>query len=120
MKTLVVMAALTLGACSAYDVPSGDKAFGGVTRLRAEYGEPVKQVVVLGRTWSVSQSRDKANAYRAVRDNNNLNPFGKPVARRTPQAVRALELATGCRVIAGTLWQNPSAEYFADMACPAT
>ena len=77
----------------------------------------VAQVQVLGRTWTVSQNRKKPNAYVASRDNTNLNPFGKPVARRTPQAVRALELATGCKVVPGTLWQTVGAEFHADMAC---
>ncbi|MFD3189795.1 hypothetical protein ACFMPD_05905 [Sedimentitalea sp. HM32M-2] len=76
-----------------------------------------KQVQVLGRTWTVTPDAKKPDAYIASRDNNNLNPFGKPVARRTPQAVRALELATGCKVVPGTLSQNVSAEFRADMAC---
>lgn len=82
-------------------------------------GKPdVKHVQVLGRTWTVSNVPDRPNAFVAWRDNNNLNPFGRPVALRTPQAVKALELATGCKVVPGRLWQNTSAEYHADMACP--
>lgn len=78
----------------------------------------VKQVEVLGRTWTVSDVPDRPNAFVASRDNNNLNPFGRPAALRTPQAVKALELATGCKVVPGKLWQDTSAEYHADMACP--
>lgn len=82
-------------------------------------GKPdVKQVQVLGRTWTVSTVPQRPNAFVAWRDNNNLNPFGRPVALRTPQAVKALELATGCKVVPGKLWQDTSAEYHADMACP--
>ena len=77
----------------------------------------VKQVQVLGRTWTVSTVPHRPNAFVASRDNNNLNPFGRPVALRTPQAVRALELATGCKVIPGKIWQDTMAEYHADMAC---
>ncbi len=76
-----------------------------------------RQVQVMGRTWTVSEDPDRPNGYVAVRDNNNLNPFGKPVARRTPQAVRALERATGCKVIRGSLWQTVGAEFHAQMAC---
>lgn len=78
----------------------------------------VKQVEVLGRTWTVSGVPDRPNAFVAARDNNNLNPFGRPAALRTPQAVRALESATGCKVVAGRLWQDTMARYHADMACP--
>ncbi|MBK0326483.1 hypothetical protein I5535_04165 [Rhodobacteraceae bacterium F11138] len=74
-------------------------------------------VQVLGRTWTVSENPKQPDSYVAFRDNNNLNPFGKPVARRTPQAVRALELATGCKVIPGTLWQTVGAEFHAKMRC---
>ncbi len=77
----------------------------------------VRQVQVLGRTWTVTADPKQPGSYVAWRDNNNLNPYGKPVARRTPQAVRALELATGCRVVPGSLRQNVAAEYRAVMAC---
>ena len=76
-----------------------------------------KQVQVLGRTWTVTETPDKPGSFVARRDNNNLQPFGRPAALRTPQAVRALELATGCKVVPGKLWQNTSAEYHAEMAC---
>lgn len=78
----------------------------------------VQQVQVLGRTWTVENVPERPNAFVAWRDNNNLNPFGRPVALRTPQAVRALELATGCTVVPGRIWQDTSARYSADMACP--
>ena len=76
-----------------------------------------KQVSILSRTWAVSHSVDNSLAIKAVRDNNNLNPFGKPVKRRTIQAIRAIEQGTGCKVVRSTLYQNVSAEFFATVAC---
>ncbi|MDU9005067.1 hypothetical protein [Sedimentitalea todarodis] len=93
-------------------------AFAGCTEFQLSGKPDGKQVEVLGRTWTVSSVADRPNAFVAWRDNNNLNPFGRPVALRTPQAVRALELATGCKVVPGRLWQDTTAEYHADMACP--
>jgi ABC-type Fe3+-hydroxamate transport system substrate-binding protein len=81
-------------------------------------GTEPRLVEVMGRTWTVEPNPHRTNAFVAWRDNNNLNPFGRPVALRTPQAVTALELATGCKVVPGRIYQNTSAEYFADMACP--
>ena len=102
MKTLTLITVLVLAGCS--DV--------------ALFEQPeTKQVQVLGRTWTVTETTEKPGSYVARRDNNNLQIFGKPVALRTPQAVKALELATGCKVVPGTLWQDVSAEYYADMAC---
>ncbi|MEY8829470.1 hypothetical protein AB9K34_13835 [Sedimentitalea sp. XS_ASV28] len=78
----------------------------------------VRQVEVLGRIWTVSSVPERPNAFVASRDNNNLNPFGRPAALRTPQAVKALETATGCKVIPGRIWQDTTAQYHADMVCP--
>ncbi len=102
MKVQLATVALVLAGCTTADLTGSDNA---------------KQVQVLGRTWTVVENPEKSDAFIATRDNNNLQPFGKPVARRTPQAVRALELATGCKVIRETLWQNVSADFYADVAC---
>ncbi len=94
-------------------------ALSGCTTVPWSTGETVsKEVQVLGRTWTVTELPGVTNGYIARRDNNNLNPFGRPAALRTPQAVRALQTATGCRVVRGKLWQNTSAEYYAEMSCP--
>ncbi|MBJ6371323.1 hypothetical protein [Sedimentitalea arenosa] len=105
MKTPILLTALALGVagCSTtnpFDPPEST------------------QVQVMGRTWTVTAEPDRANAFVAERDNNNLNPFGGPAAQRTPQAVRALQLATGCKVVPGRISQDVGAIYHADMACP--
>lgn len=99
-----ILLGITLSGCAEYDLSGAP--------------EP-KQVQVLGRTWTVTEVADRPNTFVASRDNNNLNPFGRPVALRTPQAVRALQLATGCKVVPGKIWQDTSATYHADMACPS-
>ncbi|AVO38980.1 hypothetical protein [Pukyongiella litopenaei] len=83
---------------------------------------PAREVVVLGRTWTVTQEAPPEfeggpATWSAIRDNNNLNPYGKPVARRTPQAIQALTQATGCQIVPGTLSQNTWAKYYAKMRC---
>ena len=86
--------------------------------FQASFQPEPHYVTVMGRTWTVTQyDHDRPNAWKAVRDNNNLNPYGRPAAPRTPQAVQALQQATGCRVIPATLYQNTSAEFYADMSC---
>jgi len=76
-----------------------------------------KNVQVLGRTWAVAPMPDQPAVYTAVRDNNNNNPFGKPVARRTPQALRAIELATGCQVVRSSMKQDITARFYASVVC---
>lgn len=99
-------------------------ALGAITVLMGcasiDQGPPpnAKHVEVMGRIWTVQANTDRSNAFIAWRDNNNLNPFGRPVALRTPQAVTALETATGCKVVPGRIYQTTSARYYADMACP--
>lgn len=113
MRTLILVSALALAACSptTYNV-------NGVMRDGAKYGDPVKTIVVRGRTWTVAQGKQQANSFRATRDNNNLNPFVLPAAPLPPQAVTAIEQATGCKVILSSMWENPSAQFFADTICP--
>ncbi len=95
-------------------------ALTGCAELQLPGQRDIKQVNVLGRTWTVSSVPHRPNAFVASRDNNNLDPFGRPVALRTPQAVSALELATGCKVVPGRIWQDTTAAYHADMACPGS
>lgn len=103
MKAIYLIAFLGVAGCTAADFQ----------------GQSVsKDVQVMGRTWTVTENPKIPNAYEAQRDNNNLQPFGKPVALRTPQAVRALQLATGCKVVPGQIRQDVSARYYANMACP--
>ena len=109
MKKIAIVAfALGLAGCSEFNQATG---------LSLSSWAAAGEVAIMGRTWAVSQNAENPASYRAVRDNNNLNPFGRPAARRTPQAVRAIEKATGCRVVRSSLYQNVSAEFFAHVAC---
>lgn len=102
-RTLILGVTLILTGCAEFAPDSTREA---------------RQVQVMGRTWTVVPDGDRTNAFVAWRDNNNLNPFGRPAALRTPQAVRALQAATGCTVVPGRIYQTDSAEYHAEMACP--
>lgn len=78
-----------------------------------------KFVTVLGRTWAVAPSQKQPGVWIAHRDNNFLNMFGRPAARRTPQAIRAIETATGCKVTRSAVIQDISARFYAPVVCPA-
>lgn len=80
--------------------------------------QPSKSVNVYGRTWAVSRIADEPPTFKAIRDNNNLNPYGPPAKLRTTQAIRAMETATGCKVILPTMYQNMSGHFFSQMSCP--
>ncbi len=79
--------------------------------------EETKQVFVMSRTWAVTQVSDAPVVYRATRDNNNLNPFGPPPRLRTLQAATAIQQATGCRPIVGSMYQNISGQFFSQVSC---
>ncbi len=79
--------------------------------------EETKSVVVLSRTWAVTQVADEPVIYRATRDNNNLNPFGPPPRLRTLQAIAAIQQATGCRPIVASMYQNISGQFFSQVSC---
>ena len=108
MKYALLGLALMLSAC---------------TELPADWtvsrAAPATQVTVWGRVWTVTQPTDKPGFYKAVRDNNNLNPYGPPARLRTHQAMRAYYAATGCRAIYPSMYQNISGEFFAQLSCPA-
>lgn len=110
--TKIVLMALVLGlaGCAEFEqtiiAPFSGKQWGDTT-----------QVSIWGRTWAVSHSTDNPLAIKAVRDNNNQNPFGKPAKRRTIQAIRAIEQGTGCKVVQSSVYQNISAEFFATVSC---
>ena len=104
MKALILITALGVTGCS-------------TAQFSFDQTES-EQVSVLGRTWTVTADPKRVNTFMAERDNNNLQPFGRPAALRTPQAVRALQLATGCKVVSGRISQNVAAVYTADMNCP--
>lgn len=108
MKHFLLLAALTLSACA------DDPAWLSDPLQRNE----ARTVQVMGRSWSVVAVDEETSRYMATRDNNNLNPFGRPAALRTSQAIRALEAATGCKVVRSSLYQNVSAQFFGNMACP--
>ena len=79
--------------------------------------EETKSVVVLSRTWAVTQVAEEPVIYRATRDNNNLNPFGPPPRLRTVQAIAAIQQATGCKVIRSSMYQNISGQFFSQVSC---
>ena len=87
------------------------------TQLATAEQPGTEYVTVLGRTWTVYPSPDQPGVYVAQRDNLDLNPYGAPSARRSPQAVRAIQLATGCRVVSSTMIQDTSARFFASVVC---
>lgn len=76
-------------------------------------GEPK----VMGRTWQITRKAENINSVRAERDNNDLNPFGGPAVRKSIQATQAIEQATGCKIIKGTLYKNVSDVFYADVLC---
>lgn len=106
MKRLILGCVLAISACTDLQMQMTGTA-------------PAKQVTVLGRVWTVSQVADKPGFYKAVRDNNNLNPYGPPAMLRSLQAIRALQAATGCTVVRSTLYQNMSGEFFSQVSCAA-
>lgn len=112
MKYPVLALTMLLSACSYADT---NKYW--ATQLAPPVVPGTKYVQVLGRTWTVSPVADQAAVFMAVRDNNNNEMFGKPVARRTLQAIRAIETATGCRVVQSTVAQDTSARFFASVVC---
>ena len=79
--------------------------------------QPIYYVKILSRTWSVVQVSDEPVVWRAVRDWNNLNPYGPPAVPRTVQATRAIELATGCKVVRPSMYQTISGDFFSQVAC---
>ena len=79
--------------------------------------QPIYYVRILSRMWSVVQVSDDPVVWRAVRDWNNLNPYGPPAVPRTVQATRAIELATGCKVVRPSMYQTISGEFFSQVAC---
>ena len=87
------------------------------TKLAIADQSEAKLVTVLGRTWTVYPSSEQESVYVAQRDNLDLNPYGAPSARRSPQAVRAIQQATGCKVVPSTMVQDTSARFFASVVC---
>lgn len=112
MKYLALAIASLLSACSYQEAQQF-----WTEQVVATVPPGTKYVKVLGRTWTVSPLKDQPSAYVAQRDNLDLNPYGAPAVRRTPQAVRAIQLATGCRVVRSTVTQDTSARFFASVAC---
>lgn len=76
-----------------------------------------RTVTVGGRKWFVSRPDDnRPNSWKAAR-RDDLAPYGRPGQPRAPEGVRALELATGCKVIRSSLVQDTTAAFYADMTC---
>lgn len=103
---LLLAGTLALGACDQVDSLSFGPTY------------PTKSVTVFSRTWAVTQVAEAPVTYRATRDWNNLNPFGRPARPRTGQAVSAIQQATGCRVIRQSMYQNIEGQFFSQVSCP--
>ena len=58
--------------------------------------EPV-QVTLWERVWTVAPIKERPGSYSAIRDAGDNNPFGRPAIRKSVQAKRAFETATGCK-----------------------
>lgn len=78
------------------------------------------QTTYLGRSWLISRNAENATKFRAIQDNNNLNPFGRPAMRKSIQATRAIEQSTGCKVVQNSLYKNVSDVFYAAVVCPDT
>ncbi len=102
MKRLAISAALLLAGCNA--LPTANE-------------QPTKTVQVMGRQWAVVQISEEPATWKAVRDNNDLNPFGRPAATRTAQGIRAIEAATGCKVVRSTMYQTDTGAFYSQVAC---
>ena len=78
----------------------------------------VREVTLWGRTWTIVEVADKPGTFAAKQDNNGNNPFVRPSIRKSVQAKRALESATGCRVVWSTMTKNINDTFFAPVSCP--
>lgn len=112
MKYLILTISVLLAGCSQQVAQHPWAAF-----LPGKEVADTKYVKVLGRTWTVYPAVDQTGVYVAQRDNLDLDPYGAPAVRRSPQALRAIQLATGCRVHPSTMIQDTSARFFASVTC---
>ena len=112
MKYAILAVAALLVACTEQEAQDF-----WPTQLATQVPPGTEYVKVLGRTWTVYPLKDQPSVYAAKRDNLDLNPYGAPTVRRTPQAVRAIEQATGCRVVRSTMTQDTTARFFASVVC---
>ncbi|WP_171100480.1 MULTISPECIES: hypothetical protein [unclassified Ruegeria] len=104
LRALTLTLCCTLGLSAVFSAP-------------VAAAEDTKSVTVFTRTWAVTQVADEPVIYRATRDNNNLNPFGRPAMLRTTQAIAAIQQATGCKVIVNSMYQNISGQFFSQVNC---
>ncbi len=116
MKYVVLAIAALLSACSYQEIQQSQNIWAAPSPWSPS--PDAKTVRVLGRTWTVEPVADQTLVYVAQRDNLDLNPYGAPAVRRSPQAVRAIEQTTGCRVVRSSLVQDSSARFFAAVTCP--
>ncbi len=112
MRFLILAIVTLLSACTEQEAQSW-----WPSQLATEDQLEITHVKVLGRTWSVYPANEAKTVYGAYRDNLDLNPFGAPVARRSPQAAQAIELATGCKVARSKMVQDTTARFFATVSC---
>jgi len=76
-----------------------------------------QQVTLWGRSWVVVPVDSQPNMYIAVQDDNNLNPFGRPAIRKSIQAKKAVETATGCKVIWSGMKKDIRDTFYAPVTC---
>lgn len=105
MKKALIGLALVLTACT--ELPAD---------LTVSRADTALQTTVWGRVWTITQP--EPGLFKAVRDNNNLNPYGPPARLRTHQAMRAFHAATGCKAIYTTMYQTISGAFFTRLDCP--
>ena len=110
MKKLLLTLPFLLAAC----------ADGFPQVMQDAVSRNAREVNVSGRTWTVRQDRRDPATWSAIRDLNNYQLFGKPVALLAPQAVKAIELGSNCKVQQPTLRQDVNARFYAKVTCPTT
>ena len=79
--------------------------------------EPV-QVTLWERVWTVAPIKERPGSYSAIRDAGDNNPFGRPAIRKSVQAKRAIETATGCKVTWSTMTKDIRDTFYAPVTCP--
>lgn len=79
--------------------------------------ETVCYMKVHSRIWKVVKHSEDPVVWKAVRDMNELNPYGPPAIPRTLQATRAIEACTSCKVIRSTMYQTITGSFYSQTAC---
>ena len=103
MKHLFLSAALACLACP----------------ILADGHNEATAVKVWDRDWIVAPVEDEPGFYSAIRLNPEQKVFLGPARTRTSQAIRAYQMATGCRADLDSMYQIITGEFRAKLICPA-